>query len=110
MLLHSLWKLRNKVVMDAPELHYFKNPPTKTWIETRLISLPSSKQEKSNQNARMISLPSSNQEKSNPNAELITLPSSNQEKSNPNALREHSTMLPNYYALSPYCEASYYAS
>ena len=63
-----MWGVCNKVVMGAPELHYFKNSPTKTWIETRLISLPSSKQEKSNQNARMISLPSSNQEKSNQNA------------------------------------------
>ena len=62
MLLHSMWgmcnnqelrsmgRVCNKVVMGAPELHYFKNSPTKTWIETRMISLPSSKQEKSNQN------------------------------------------------------------
>ena len=82
MLLHSLWKLRNKVVMDAPELHYFKNPPTKTWIETRLISLPSSKQEKSNQNARMISLPNLKQEKSNRNTRMISLGSSKQKKRN----------------------------
>ena len=42
-------RVHNKVVMDAPVLHYFKNPPTKTWVETRMISLLSSKQEKSNQ-------------------------------------------------------------
>ena len=83
--LRSMWRVCNKVVMGAPELHYFKNPPTKTWVQTRMISLLSSKQEKSNRNALMISLPSSKQEKSNQNVRMISLPNLKQEKSNQNA-------------------------
>ena len=73
----------SKVEMNASVL-LFKNFPSETRIETRLITLLSSKQEKRNGNVKLITLLSSKQEKRNGNAELITLLSSKQEKRNRN--------------------------
>ncbi|OIJ07653.1 hypothetical protein BKP35_18390 [Anaerobacillus arseniciselenatis] len=56
------------------------NSPSKTWIETKLITLPTSNPEKSNRNVGMITLLESKPEKSNQNARMITLLCSNQRR------------------------------